>query len=217
MKLAVFDVDGTLVDSQALIVGAMELAFEGEGLVPLDREEVLSIVGLSLPVAMERLVPGIPASRRDALVEGYKQAFMTRRISSEAPLYPGAHDCLRALSARDDLLLGIATGKSRRGLDAMLKHHDLRGHFVTLQTADSHPSKPHPEMLLSACAEAGIAPADSVMIGDTEFDMHMAGAAGTAGIGVSWGYHPVQALRAGGVPVARDFGELLAMIEDWAE
>ena len=216
MKLVVFDVDGTLIDSQALIVGAMGAAFDSVGLAPLGREKVLSIVGLSLDVAVERLVPDAPAQQRDAAVEAYRQAFMTRRISSEAPLYPGARECLDTLLPREDLLLGVATGKSRRGLDAMLDHHGLRGHFVSLRTADGHPSKPHPEMLLAACTDAGVDPNDAVMIGDTEFDMEMARAAGTAAIGVAWGYHPAEALRAMNVPVAPDFATLGQMIEEWA-
>ncbi|MFV0409710.1 MAG: HAD-IA family hydrolase [Paracoccus sp. (in: a-proteobacteria)] len=216
MKLVVFDVDGTLIDSQALIVGAMEAAFETAGLPAPTRDQILSIVGLSLPVAMARLAPEAPETRIATLVEGYKQAFMTRRVSSEAPLYPGARDCLEALSLRDDLLLGVATGKSRRGLDAMLDHHGLRGFFVTLQTADNHPSKPHPEMLLSACSGAGMDPAHTVMIGDTDYDIDMARAAGTAAIGVAWGYHPAEALRAAGAPIAADFIALRALIEEWS-
>ena len=216
MKLVVFDVDGTLIDSQALIVGAMDMAFDSVGLAPLGREKVLSIVGLSLDVAVERLVPDAPQAQRGAAVEAYRQAFMTRRIANEAPLYPGARDCLDALRPRDDLLLGVATGKSRRGLDAMIEHHGLRGYFVSLRTADTHPSKPHPEMLLAACADAGVDPSEAVMIGDTEFDMDMARAAGTAAIGVVWGYHPAEALERMDVPVAKDFADLARMIGEWA-
>ncbi|NHF74786.1 HAD-IA family hydrolase [Paracoccus xiamenensis] len=217
MKLVVFDVDGTLIDSQALIVGAMAQAMEGVGITPLDRNQVLSIVGLSLPIAVEVLLPDETPARRDAVVEGYRQAFMSRRISSEAPLYPGARECLDALADRDDLLLGIATGKSRRGLDAMLDHHGLRGRFVTLQTADNHPSKPHPAMLLAACDEGGVAPSAAVMIGDTVFDMQMGQAARTAAFGVGWGYHDADALSGLGVSVAGDFDQLQQMIGEWSE
>ncbi|TKW65702.1 MAG: HAD family hydrolase [Paracoccus denitrificans] len=217
MKLVVFDVDGTLIDSQALIVGAMDAAFDSVGLPPAGRDRVLSIVGLSLDIAVERLMPDAALAQRDAAVEAYRQAFVTRRISSEAPLYPGARECLEGLSSRDDLLLAVATGKSRRGLDAMLAHHGLREHFVSLRTADGHPSKPHPEMLLAACADAGVDPGDAIMIGDTEYDMHMAQAAGTAAIGVAWGYHPAEALTQLSVPVASDFGALGKMIEEWAK
>ena len=216
MKLAVFDVDGTLVDSQALILGAMTQAMEGVGLPALDREQVLSIVGLSLPIAVATLLPYQPEARQNEVVAGYRAAFMSRRMDDEAALYPGARACLDALAGRDDLLLGIATGKSRRGLDAMLDHHGLRGRFVTLQTADNHPSKPNPAMLLAACDEAGVDPAKAVMIGDTSFDMQMALNAGTAALGVGWGYHPHSALTELGIAVADDFGQLQTMIEEWA-
>ena len=216
MKLAVFDVDGTLVDSQALIIGAMAQAMEGAGLPVLDRDQVLSIVGLSLPLAVATLLPDQPEARQNEVVAGYRAAFMSRRMDDEAPLYPGARACLDALAGRDDLLLGIATGKSRRGLDAMLDHHGLRGHFVTLQTADNHPSKPSPAMLLAACDEAGVDPAKAGMIGDTTFDMQMALNARTAALGVDWGYHPATALRQLDIVVAADFGQLQTMIEEWA-
>ena len=216
MRLVVFDVDGTLVDSQALIVGAMAQAMEGAGLPVLDRDQVLSIVGLSLPLAVATLLPDQPEARQNEVVAGYRAAFMSRRMDDEAPLYPGARACLDALADRDDLLLGIATGKSRRGLDAMLDHHRLRGRFVTLQTADNHPSKPHPAMLLAACDEAGVDPAAAVMIGDTSFDMQMALNARTAALGVGWGYHPAPALLDLGIAVADDFRQLQTMIEEWA-
>lgn len=216
MKLAVFDVDGTLVDSQALIIGAMAQAMEGAGLPVLDRDQVLSIVGLSLPLAVATLLRDQPEARQNEVVAGYRAAFMSRRMDDEAPLYPGARACLDALAGRDDLLLGIATGKSRRGLDAMLDHHGLRGHFVTLQTADNHPSKPSPAMLLAACDEAGVDPAKAVMIGDTTFDMQMALNARAAALGVDWGYHPATALRQLDIVVAADFGQLQTMIEEWA-
>ena len=120
-------------------------------------------------------------------------------------------------SAQDDLLLGVATGKGRRGLDVMVANHGLQRTFVTLQCADDHPSKPHPAMVLAALAEAGVAPADAVMVGDTTFDMEMARAAGVAGLGVGWGYHEPAALSGcGAVDVVADFAALTGWIEDWA-
>ena len=217
MKLVVFDVDGTLVDSQHHIHGAMSLAFEGVGLAPLPRDEVLQIVGLSLPVAVARLAPDHAPELQARIVEGYRGAFRTARIAQEAPLYQGAQDCLDRLARHDDLLLAVATGKSRRGLNAMIAAHDLQGRFVSLQTADHHPSKPAPDMLLAAVSEAGLAPEDAIMIGDTSFDIEMAVAAGMPGIGVAWGYHrPDDLLASGALDVAPDFGALTRMIEDWA-
>lgn len=197
-RLVVFDVDGTLCDSQDLIVAAMAGAFAAEGLPGPDRGAVLGIVGLSLPVAMARLVPDQPAGVQARLVEAYKVTFMTERSRKLAPLYDGIGALIAELSADPDLRLGIATGKSRRGLRLLLQGHSLEEIFVTQQVADDHPSKPHPSMLLAAMAETGIRPERAVMIGDTSFDMEMGRAAGVATIGVSWGYHPVEALLGAG-------------------
>jgi len=202
LRLVIFDVDGTLVDSQRQILAAMAVAFEAAGIEMPARTDVLGIVGLSLPVAMSRLVPDAGKAKLGALVEGYKSAYMAMRDAGGenalAPLYPYARDALDELAAVPDILLGIATGKSRRGLDHLLAAHDLGGIFVTEQVADHHPSKPHPSMLHRALAETGADPAQAVMIGDTGFDMEMACAAGFHGIGVSWGYHSSARLASAG-------------------
>ncbi len=194
MKLVVFDVDGTLVDSQDLIVAAQRAAFLAHGIEPPTRERSLSIVGLSLVQAMRVLVPDGPA---ESLAEGYKTAFQRLRADPayREPLFPGAAELLAELSGRDEVVLGIATGKSRRGVAHLLARHGWERVFATIQTADDHPSKPHPAMLEQALAETGAAPRDSVMIGDSTFDVAMARAAGIGAVGVSWGYHRPEALR----------------------
>lgn len=198
LRLVIFDVDGTLVDSQGDILAAMASAFSSVGAACPSREAVLGIVGLSLDVAMPKLAPDQSAAIHDQLVDAYKDAYMTLRAQTGAaessPLYPGALDVLHTLNAQDNVLLGVATGKSRRGLDKLLEGHDLTSVFVTEQVADFHPSKPHPSMVLAALAETGVAPEHAVMVGDTSFDMAMAKAAGVRGIGVSWGYHDIGAL-----------------------
>lgn len=217
MRLVIFDVDGTLVDSQHHITHAMTEGFAAADLPPPPRDEVLGIVGLSLPVAVAQLLPLADLATQGRVVDGYRAAYLQARTQKAAPLYPGARDCLGRLAARDDLLLAVATGKSRRGLDAVIAAHGLDGMFVSLQTADGHPSKPHPSMLLQALADAGAQPERAVMIGDTSFDIDMARAAGMTGFGVTWGYHRPEALDAAGASlIAQDFEDLTRAIEAWA-
>jgi len=211
LRLIVFDVDGTLVDSQRDIIAAMTIAFEQANIPAPQACDILSIVGLSLNVAIERLAPEVRATTRSGLVQGYKDAYMVLRAQTGAaessPLYPGAARLLTKLQEVPENILGIATGKSKRGLDKLLDGHSLQNVFVTRQVADFHPSKPHPAMLLAAMSETGIAPEHTVMIGDTSYDMDMANAAGTRSIGVSWGYQDVARLKAANC-VVDSFGAL---------
>jgi phosphoglycolate phosphatase len=210
-RLVIFDVDGTLVDSQAHIVAAMTAAFTANGLTPPDRARTLSIVGLSLPVAMARLAPEHP-DRIDALTCAYRDAFASLRVQDGAalsPLFPGARDALDRLAAEEATRLAIATGESRCGLRHILDLHDLHGHFHSVQVADDHPSKPHPSMIETCLAETGTEAGRAVILGDTTFDVEMARAAGIAAIGVDWGYHPAAALgAAGAVEILHSFDAL---------
>jgi phosphoglycolate phosphatase len=190
--LVIFDVDGTLVDSQTEIMAAMTAAFAVAGLDLPPRADVLAIVGLSLPEAFARLLPGADAVVHDRLTVAYKAAFADRRMrlgaAAGGPLFPGAVAAMDAL--RDaGFTLAVATGKSKRGLRAVLEGHGLQGRFATEQTSDDHPSKPHPGMVLACLAATDIPAARAVMVGDTSFDMDMGRAAGVAGVAVTWGYH----------------------------
>ena len=198
-RLAIFDCDGTLVDSQATICAAMEECFVRADLPPPPRERTRRVVGLSLVEAMRAMLPEAEPALHAALAEDYKAAFHGLRCRGrvEEPLYEGIVELIETLEA-DGWLLGVATGKSDRGLKLCLEGHGLSRRFVTLQTADRHPSKPHPSMVEAALAEAGADPDLSIMIGDTSYDMAMAKAAGVTAIGVGWGYHEAQELLAAG-------------------
>lgn len=198
-RLAIFDCDGTLVDSQINICLAMEACFERAALPPPPRERTRRIVGLSLVEAMRAMLPDAAPELHRTLAEDYKRAFQGLRGQGmvQEPLYDGVIELLDALAA-DGWLLGVATGKSDRGLAFALDGHGLGHRFVTLQTADRHPSKPHPSMVEAALAEAGAEPGASLVIGDTSYDMAMAKAAGVTAIGVTWGYHGRQELIAAG-------------------
>ena len=205
IRLVVFDCDGTLVDSQHNIVAAMGTAFSRNNLAVPDARTLRRTVGLSPSVAMAELHPRGNFAARTFLVEDYSQAFRALRVlpDHDEPLFHGAAEAIAALDEAG-YLLGVATGKSQRGLRLTLARFDLTSRFVTLQTADDAPSKPHPGMVENAMAEAGAAPAETVVIGDTTFDMEMAVNAGAKAIGVAWGYHEVDELRVTGAHTVID-------------
>ena len=216
MKLAVFDCDGTLVDGQADVCWSMRRAFERAELPAPDDNRVRRVVGLSLGVAVRELAPSADEAKQRDLVEFYKSSFRARREEGllDEPLYDGIADLLHTLH-REGWSLAVATGKSDRGLHACLAAHGLKDLFVSLQTADRHPSKPHPAMLEAALFEAAAQPSEAVMIGDTTFDIDMGRAAGVESIGVSWGYHPPSELiDAGAIGVADTMAQLERMLRD---
>ena len=215
LRCVIFDVDGTLMDSRALILHAMRTAFEAVALDYPGDTQALSGVGLSMPVMMRHLLPDADEETRQRLIEAYRTAFFSRRAemgaAETAPFFPGAREVLETFRAEDWTLLALATGKSRRGLDATLTGHGLKGWFQSTQTADEHPSKPNPSMIQKILAETGADAARVVMIGDTSFDMDMARAAGVSALGVSWGHHPPESL--GADIVIDDFADLPGAVE----
>ena len=213
-RLAIFDCDGTLVDSGATIYAALAEALSENGLTLPPPEVSRRVIGLSLTEAMAALLPEASAEQHSALAEDYKRAFWRLRAAGkvEEPLFDGVLELLDALEA-DGWLLAIATGKSDRGLRHCLESHGIHARFVSLQTADRHPSKPHPSMVEEAIADAGAAPESSFVVGDTSFDMAMAAAAGAAPIGAAWGYHDAEELiEAGAVAVAERPCEVLELV-----
>lgn len=202
--LAIFDCDGTLVDSQRRIIAAVEAAWTAQALTPPDEESIRGIVGLALPQAMARLAPAdADHGLLLALVEGFRQTFhrLETDPAYDEPLYPGVLAALDALQAAD-VTLGVATGKGRRGLNKTLARHEIGDRFAVLKTADDGPSKPHPQILEDAMVELAATPVTTVMLGDTAFDMAMARAAGAHALGVAWGYHtPEDLVEHGAVQV----------------
>ena len=215
VRLALFDCDGTLVDGQAAVCNAMEAAFADIGLPAPDRHHVRRIVGLSLPQAIRMLTPDSDEQQITAIDAAYRARFRAAREAGllAEPLYDGIAELITNLSAAG-WVLGVATGKSQRGLEHCLAMHGLTKYFATLQTADHHPSKPHPAMIAAALAETGAAPEHTVMIGDTVFDMAMAEAAGVRGLGVDWGYHTAaELLGAGAAAVAANPAQLEELLQ----
>jgi phosphoglycolate phosphatase len=212
-RLIVFDCDGTLVDSQQLIVEAARQALLPHDLEPLEASAVRAVIGLSLELALAQLVPDADERTLISLVATYRARWRLLRAQGVLePLFPRAREVLGTLE-RDGHLLGVATGKSHSGLLQVLDHHGLTALFVSFQTADRHPSKPHPGMLEQAMRETGSAPAETLMVGDTSFDMAMARAAGARAIGVAWGYHPPEVLEAAGAElILENFDQLLECV-----
>ena len=214
IKLAIFDCDGTLVDSGAMIHSALRSTFDAHGICCPPREVTKKVIGLSLEEAMAALVPDGDSA---GLSRTYRDAFISMRGAGrvEEPLFDGIVDLLDSMES-GGWLLGVATGKSERGLRHCLLGHGLLDRFVTLQTADLHPSKPHPAMALAAMADVGAEPAQTIFIGDTAWDMGCARNAGVGAIGAGWGYHDAEELEAEGAhAVADNPAEVIEMANEW--
>lgn len=214
LRLALFDCDGTLIDSQHTIIASMGAAFRAVGREEPSAERVRRIVGLRLDLAFGALIGDADPETLEAAVDAYLAAFQALHAdpAHAEPLYDGLLEALDAIEA-EGWLLGIATGKSHPGLISTLERHGLRRRFVTLQTADRAASKPAPDMVLRAMAETGVERTRVVVIGDTAFDIAMAANAGVPSIGVGWGYHPLSELEAAGASrAARSYAEVPALL-----
>lgn len=217
LRLILFDVDGTLLDSIAQIHSAMESAFAAVARPTPPEQAVRGVVGLCLDHAMLRLDPTLTADMVAAATKSYREAFVSARArgagEAAARLYPGARAALERLS-RTETLLGVATGKGREGLECALDAHDLRRFFITTQTGSEAPGKPHPGMVERALSETGAEARNTLVIGDSPYDMAMARNAGARALGVAWGYGAPEALvEAGAEAVLTDFAALAPALE----
>jgi phosphoglycolate phosphatase len=211
-KLLVFDWDGTLMDSEARIVGCLALTFEDLGFAPPPREALLNVIGLGLPEAFRALAPEADGEQLGRLTDRYRYHFLSDH-HAPATLFTGARETLAALDSAG-YLLGIATGKGRRGLDRSLDETGCGPLFAVTRCADETASKPDPRMLLEVMEVAGVWPHETLMIGDTEYDLQMAHNAGTDALAVSYGVHARERLLAAG-PLAclDDIREVRAWLE----
>jgi phosphoglycolate phosphatase len=217
LRLVVFDMDGTLIDSVALIVETVAAAFEATGEYVPDDRSIRSISGLTLDIALQRLAPTADPDRLVLLMDRYRSEYRARAGGRE-PLFPGAMAALDRLRADPDTALAVATGKGLKGARRLLALHGIESYFSSVQTPDDNPSKPNPQMILSAIATVGGTARETVMIGDTNHDMEMARAAGVPAIGVAWGYHPPAELLAAGADLVLDqFDQLDAAIKTLLE
>lgn len=215
-----FDMDGTLIDTQALISEHMATTFAQAGLDVPTPAQVRRIIGLSLPQAMLQLLGSQDMEQANQLAEGYRAHYRASLVAAEGRegLFPGAREALDALREQSATVLGIATGKGLAGVHRLTELHGIAGLFSTLQTPDHNPSKPHPGMMLRAMEEIGAEKHQTVIIGDTTFDMEMGKAAGTKTIGVTWGYHHVDELRGAGADILiESYSELAAAIDSVLE
>lgn len=209
-QLIVFDWDGTLMDSAQKIANCFIAAARDLGVDEPGDREAKSVIGLSLPVAVQTLFPALAPDRHAEFIDGYKHYFLTADNTQQG-LFDGVEQSLKNLNEAG-ALLAVATGKARAGMNRIFSEIGLEHYFVASRCADETRSKPHPQMLLELLDYTAIDPKNTIMIGDTTFDMEMANNAGVAGLGVNYGVHTERALREAN---ALEVVNSITAVSDW--
>lgn len=218
MRLAIFDMDGTLIDSVRHFVETVRLSFTAIGQDVPDEQTIRSVSGITARDAMALLAPGMDAARVDQILTSYREHYFARAGLENEPLFDGAREALDRLQAQPETICSVATGKSHRGAIRLLELHGILDRFNSVETPDHNRGKPDPQMIQVAMVKAGANRSQTVMIGDTTHDMRMARAAGVGAIGVAWGYHLTEELKdAGADIVITRFDELDGAIDKLLE
>jgi len=214
MRLVIFDLDGTLIDSVALIVETVTNSFNEIGQPVPDDKTIRSISGITLADALQVLAPGADAARMEVIGDAYRRHYQAERQSEREPLFVGALAALDQLQAHPETILAVATGKGYQGSLTLLGRHGIVDRFNSIETPTHNRGKPDPQMIETAMQKAGTDGASTAMVGDTVHDMRMARAAGVKAIGVAWGYHEVDELNAAGADVViESFAELQGAVD----
>jgi phosphoglycolate phosphatase len=215
MQLIIFDLDGTLIDSVALIVETVTAAFSAVNEPVPTEAAIRAISGITAHDAMGILAPAATPARVGEILDSYRAHYRQRAGTAREPMFQGALDALDRLRRRKDTTLAVATGKGHQGAVTLLGRHAILDRFQSIETPDHNRGKPDPQMIETAMRKAGATPRGTVMIGDTVHDMRMAKAAGVTAIGVAWGYHTVFDLNEAGADViVESFAELEAAIDE---
>ena len=204
MRLVVFDLDGTLINSEALIIETVRESFASVGQALPTDDLIRSISGITARVAMGVLAPDVDEARIDVILDAYRATYLQKAGLAREPMFDGALAALDRLQADPETILAVATGKGHAGAITLLERHDIIGRFNSIQTPAHNRGKPDPQMIETAMEKAGIGRENTVMIGDTSHDMKMARNAGVKALGVSWGYHSVPELEAAGAHIVID-------------
>ncbi len=213
MRLVIFDLDGTLIDSEALIVETVTNCFTAIDEPPPSEQAIRSISGITARDAMKILAPDATPERVEIILQSYREHYVRNAGVSREPMFAGALEALARLEAQPQTILAVATGKGYRGAITLLERHGIIGRFHSIQTPDHNRGKPDPQMIATAMDKAGATRGQTVMIGDTVHDMRMAKAAGVGAIGVAWGYHEIDELKEEGADIViDDFAQLDAAV-----